>query len=212
MSRQSNRGRRAEGHKPILLVRPLFALLLALLVIIVMPAAAASQASASSLRVLTYHSTAHGHDLHVPESVRSQHSRTGKASATAGQNRHANRDSRPAPGSVAAKTGAELPEGYSSFSAAKRAVGSPGEGNVFDHVVEQSQIRRSGFAPEEIHNPFNMNPVSARTNQIKANYYSSKQPFTGGGTVRENLTGQSFADQYAFGMDVLTQIRWGIIQ
>lgn len=113
---------------------------------------------------------------------------------------------------VAAKAGAELPEGYSSFSAAKRAMGSPGEGNVFDHVVEQSQIKRSGFAPEEIHNPFNMNPVSARTNQIKANYYSSKQPFTGGGTVRDWLTGQSFADQYSFGMDVLTQIRRGIIQ
>lgn len=60
--------------------------------------------------------------------------------------------------------------------------------------------------------PFNMNPVSTRTNQIKANYYSSKQPFTGGGTVRDWLTGQSFADQYSFGMDVLTQIRRGIIQ
>jgi len=57
---------------------------------------------------------------------------------------------------VAADTAAELPQGYSSFSAAKRAMGSPGEGNVFDHVVEQSQIGRSGFAPEEIHNPFNM--------------------------------------------------------
>lgn len=91
--------------------------------------------------------------------------------------------------SKAAKT---LPEGYSSFSAAKRAMGSPGQGNVFDHVVEQSQIRRSGFAPEDIHNPFNMNPVSARSNQIKANYCSSKQPFTGGKTVRDWLTGQSF--------------------
>lgn len=113
---------------------------------------------------------------------------------------------------TAARTGAELPEGYSSFSAAKRAMGSPGAGNVFDHVVEQSQIKRSGFAPEEIHNPFNMNPVSARTNQIKANYYSSKQPFTGGDTVRDWLTGRSFADQYSFGMDVLTQIRKGAIQ
>lgn len=112
----------------------------------------------------------------------------------------------------AAKTGAELPDGYSSFSAAKRAMGSPGEGNVFDHVVEQSQIKRSSFAPENIHNPFNMNPVSARTNQIKANYYSSKQPFTGGGTVRDWLTGQSFVDQYSFGMYVLTQIRRGVIQ
>lgn len=113
---------------------------------------------------------------------------------------------------AAAKTGSALPEGYSSFSAAKRAMGSPGEGNVFDHVVEQSQIKRSGFAADKIHNPFNMNPVSARTNQIKANYYSSKQPFSGGGTVRDWLSGQSFADQYSFGMDALTQIRRGTIQ
>jgi hypothetical protein len=101
--------------------------------------------------------------------------------------------------------------GYRSFSAAKRALESPGEGNVFDHVVEQSQIGRSGFTPEEIHNPFNMNPVSAETNQLKANYYSSKQFFTGGGTVRDWLTGQSFADQYEFGMDVLMRIRQGVL-
>lgn len=91
-------------------------------------------------------------------------------------------------------------------------MGSPGEGNVFDHVVEQSQINRSGFAPEEVHNPFNMNPVSARTNQIKANYYSSKRAFTEGQTVREYLTGQSFEYQYTFGMDVLAQIRNGVIK
>lgn len=89
-------------------------------------------------------------------------------------------------------------------------MGSPGQGNVFDHVVEQSQIRRSGFAADEIHNPFNMNPVSAGTNQLKANYYSSKQPFTGGGTVRDWMNGQSFADQYEFGMDVLRKIQNGV--
>lgn len=61
----------------------------------------------------------------------------------------------------AARTVPQLPEGYSSFSAAERAMGSPGQGNVFDHVVEQSQIKRSGFAAEAVHNPFNMNPVSA---------------------------------------------------
>lgn len=111
---------------------------------------------------------------------------------------------------VAAKSAAELPEGYRSFSAAKRALGSPGEGNVFDHVVEQSQIKRSGFAPEEIHNPFNMNPVSSGTNQLKANYYSTKQGFTGGRTVRDWLNGQSFADQYEFGMDSVNKIQNGL--
>lgn len=104
---------------------------------------------------------------------------------------------------------ADLP-GYSSFRAAKADLGSAGPGSVYDHVVEQSQIARSGFAPEEIHNPFNMDPVPSDVNQLKANYYSSKQFFTIGGTVRDWLTGQSFADQYEFGMDVLMRIQNGM--
>ena len=93
-----------------------------------------------------------------------------------------------------------------SFRAAKTAMGSPGEGHVFDHVVEQSQIGRSNFSPKEIHNPFNMNPVSAGTNQPNANYYSTRYFFTGSGTVRDWMNGQSFSDQYEFGMDVLRPI------
>lgn len=103
--------------------------------------------------------------------------------------------------------------GYRSFAAAKADLGSPGPGNVFDHVVEQSQAKpaRSGFAVEEINSPFNMNPVSGRTNQIKANYYSSKRKFSGDLIVRDWLNGQPFADQYRFGMQVLADIRNGVI-
>ncbi len=113
--------------------------------------------------------------------------------------------------SVAAEDGAsaDLP-GYNSFSAAKADLGSPGPGNVFDHVVEQSQIGRSDFAPEDIHNPFNLDPVDAQINHLKANYYSSIRPFTGGQTVRDWLTGQSFADQYNFGMDINGRLQNGL--
>jgi RHS repeat-associated protein len=113
--------------------------------------------------------------------------------------------------SSGAETGGavDLP-GYSSFRAAKADLGSPGTGNVFDHVVEQSQIGRSGFAPEDIHNPFNLDPVDAQINQLKANYYSSIRPFTGGQTVRDWLTGQSFADQYNFGMDINGRLQSGL--
>jgi len=79
---------------------------------------------------------------------------------------------------------------------AKRDLGPAGPGRVYDHVVEQSQIGRSGFAPTDIHNPFNPNPVTAATNQLNANYYSRIRPFTGVQTVRGWLGGQSFADQY----------------
>jgi hypothetical protein len=56
---------------------------------------------------------------------------------------------------------------YRSLSAAKRALGSPGAGNVFDHTVEQSQIARSGFTPEEINSPYNLNPIPASLNQAR---------------------------------------------
>jgi hypothetical protein len=91
-----------------------------------------------------------------------------------------------------------------------RATGFSRAGNVFDHAVEQSQIGRSGFTPEEINSPYNMNPIPAGLNQAKNAYYSSKQFFTAPGTVRDRLTGQSFADQYEFSMDVLMKIRNGL--
>ena len=104
-----------------------------------------------------------------------------------------------------------LPPGYPSFPAAKRALGSPGPGNVFDHIVEQSQAKtsRSGFPVEDINSPFNMNPISAAANQKKANYYSQIRPFTGGIRVRDWLNGQSFAAQYEFGADINARIQRG---
>jgi hypothetical protein len=113
------------------------------------------------------------------------------------------------PDEIACSSAAQVPAGYSSFSAAKRALGSPGDGNVFDHIVEQSQIGRSNLAAEEIHNPFNMNPVTAQTNQLKANYYSTKTAFSRPGTVRDWLTGQSYGAQREFGLDITNRIEQG---
>lgn len=38
---------------------------------------------------------------------------------------------------------------------------------MYDHIVEQSQIGRGGFTPEEVNSPFNMNPVDSQVNQLK---------------------------------------------
>ena len=76
-------------------------------------------------------------------------------------------------------------------------------------TLEQSQIGRSRFRPDEIHHTFNMNPVSARANQLKANYSFRKRPFTRGGTVRDWLSGQSYKKQYNFGMDIMRRINNG---
>jgi len=112
---------------------------------------------------------------------------------------------------VAANTGPDLAQGFRSFSQAKRSLPSPGQGNVYDHVVEQSQIAasRSGFDPRLIHNPANLNPVPAAVNQAKANYYSSIRPFTGGQAVRNWLNGQTFGQQHSFGMDITSLIQRG---
>jgi hypothetical protein len=57
-----------------------------------------------------------------------------------------------------------------------------------------------------------MKPVSAATNQLKANFYSTNVAGPGGGTVRDWLTGQSFSDQLSFGMQVLEQIKNGLLK
>lgn len=41
-------------------------------------------------------------------------------------------------------------KGYSSFDALKRDIGSPGPDKQWHHIVEQSQIQRSGFSSEQI--------------------------------------------------------------
>jgi RHS repeat-associated protein len=99
--------------------------------------------------------------------------------------------------------------GLSSFRQAKSELGPAGTNRVYDHVVEQSQMRRSGFPPEMIHNSANLEPVAPEINQLKANYYSSIRGFTGRGTVRDWLTGQEFDKQLEFGLDVLRRLLGG---
>ena len=99
----------------------------------------------------------------------------------------------------------DLPQnqGYQAFDALKQAVGSAGEGRHWHHIVEQSQIERSGFAPEMIHNTSNVISVDAATHAKITGYYNSKLEFTNGLTVRDWLAGQSYDFQYEFGLNVL---------
>lgn len=97
--------------------------------------------------------------------------------------------------------------GFLTFARAKTGLGSPGKGNVYDHVVERSQIGRSGFNPTQIHSAENLRAVPTRVNQLKADFYSSKQPFTNNVTVRDWLTGKPFNEQLEFGLKVLRQIQ-----
>ena len=72
--------------------------------------------------------------------------------------------------------------------------------------------RDRGRTTRLVNSTTNLNPVPTWVNQIKANYYSSTQPFSNGMTVRNWLNGQSFAQQLSFGLDVTEQITSKLIR
>ena len=74
--------------------------------------------------------------------------------------------------------------------------------------MEQTPANVAKFGAEAIHNTANIVWLPHGKGTIHAKisgYYSSKQPFTGGKTVRQWLSDQSFEEQAAFGQQVLEQ-------
>ena len=102
-------------------------------------------------------------------------------------------------------------QGYASFDQLKNAVGTAGDGNDWHHIVEQSQIAKSGFSAEQIHNTSNIVAIDHATHMKITGYYNTKSfDFTSGLSVRDWLSGQSFEVQYEFGVGVLKN--FGVIQ
>lgn len=99
-------------------------------------------------------------------------------------------------------------KGFSSFKDLKTHLDSPGDGKVWHHIVEQSQITGSGFSSGQVNNINNVIAIPHGKGSIHAKisgYYSSKQFFTGGKTVRQWLAGQDFKTQFDFGMNLLKE-------
>ena len=94
-------------------------------------------------------------------------------------------------------------KGFDTYRQLKNEIGSPGAGNEWHHIVEQSQISKSGFSPQMIQNTNNIMSISKTTHRAISGYYSSVQPFTNGMIVRNWLAGQSFNAQYEFGINVI---------
>ena len=94
-------------------------------------------------------------------------------------------------------------KGFDTYRQLKNEIGSPGTGNEWHHIVEQSQIAKSGFSPQMIQNTNNIMSISKTTHRAISGYYSSVQPFTDGMIVRNWLAGQSFSAQYEFGINVI---------
>jgi hypothetical protein len=73
------------------------------------------------------------------------------------------------------------------------------------HIVEQTPANLARFGPQSIHNTENLVRLDAALHGRISAYYSSIQPFTGGQTVRQWLSTQSFEAQETFGQQVLKQ-------
>jgi hypothetical protein len=99
--------------------------------------------------------------------------------------------------------------GFKSFRAMKKALGSAGKGQAWHHIVEQTPANIKKFGPEAIHNTGNVLKVANGKGSLHAKlsgYYSSKDYFTNGKTVRKWLSDKSFEEQYEFGFKVLNKI------
>ena len=95
------------------------------------------------------------------------------------------------------------------FHFSKVFLGSAGEGRHWHHIVEKSQILKSGFDPKLIHNTNNIISVDAATHAKISGYYKRIYGTTGL-SFRDWLAGQSFETQYQVGIDVLKM--YGVIQ
>ena len=96
---------------------------------------------------------------------------------------------------------------FSSFNSLKKSLGSAGKGKDWHHIVEQCQIKKSGFSKYWIHNSNNVVNIPKSVHQKVSAHYSSKIPnLTKGKTVREWLAGQSFKKQYEYGIKLLRKL------
>ena len=98
--------------------------------------------------------------------------------------------------------------GYASFDLFKKAYGSAGKGMAWHHIVQQTASNIERFGAEMIHNAANIVKIphgASTLHQMITNHYNSIQSFTGGLRVYQWLQTQSFNDQYAYGLKILTK-------
>jgi hypothetical protein len=72
------------------------------------------------------------------------------------------------------------------------------------HIVEQSQAAK--FGQRLIQSVENIVAIPIEAHQSLNAYYSSKQQISVPNTVREWLRGQSFEEQYQYGIERLKQV------
>ncbi len=100
--------------------------------------------------------------------------------------------------------------GFRSFAEFKQEVGPARPGFEWHHIVEQHSQNVSVFGAEAVHNTGNLIEAPYDAHRALSGFYSSKQEFTNGQTVREWLKPQSFEAQFEFGLQALKA--FGIIK
>jgi RHS repeat-associated protein len=101
--------------------------------------------------------------------------------------------------------------GFKSFDRLKKYFGSPGDGNVWHHIVEQS--KEGKFGAQAIHNVDNVIAIPEKLNAELNRLYSSIRPGITGSdklTVREWLASKSLQQNYDFGRAALELVSQGI--
>jgi hypothetical protein len=82
-------------------------------------------------------------------------------------------------------------------------MGPAGPGKNWHHIVEQTKGNVAKFGPETLHNTQNVVRLDTAVHRKISAFYSSKPAFTGGKTVRQWLSQQSFEEQMQFGIETL---------
>jgi len=89
---------------------------------------------------------------------------------------------------------------FGSFNAFKRAFGPAGTGKEWHHIVEQS--KENIFGTNVVQTTKNIVKMPKEIHDRISAYYSTKQAFTNGQTVRQWLNDKSFEENFRFGVDV----------
>ena len=90
---------------------------------------------------------------------------------------------------------------FGSFRSAKAALEPIGDWQIH-HIVEQSQIRRSGFTRSRVNSTDNLIRLPPEVHRQISAFYSTKYGNTGM-TFREYLSGTSWDYQYQMGLKVV---------
>jgi len=98
--------------------------------------------------------------------------------------------------------------GFTTFAKFKEFFRVGTSGNQLHHIVEQSQIAKSGFDPTRIHNIGNIVEVTRLDHIEISRYYSKIHAFTNGLRFRDWLAAQNFTfeKQFQMGLEVMREL------